>query len=51
MTEIDYTPVEGMFPAWLLRVSGYSDEVDGEYYDGLNRLSEVEFLRLLAERE
>ncbi|GAB09137.1 hypothetical protein GOARA_029_00010 [Gordonia araii NBRC 100433] len=44
MAEIDYTPVDHVLPGWTLRVSGYNEEVDGEHYDGLNRLSGVEYL-------
>jgi hypothetical protein len=43
VTDFDYRPEAGLVIAWVLRVSGYDEDVDGQVDAETMRLSDVEF--------
>ena len=44
MTDFEYRPEEGVAILWVMTISGYDEEMDGEWDEPLGSLSDVEQL-------
>jgi hypothetical protein len=44
VTDFEYRPEEGVAIMWLMTISGYDEEMDGEWDEPLGSLSDVEQL-------
>jgi len=42
VTEFEYQPEDGVLILWVLTVSGYDDQIDGDWDEALDTLSDVE---------